>query len=100
MCTADVDSVVDHTGMGHTPANGSGEELTSTTGVPPPRSTTHRFTTHKGTKVYQAQAQSEVLPMCAQPIEQHSSAVSQARDSDNEVDKSINFVSLMVNEEA
>ena len=76
MHTAELDSAVNHTGMGHAPANGSGEEPTSVTGVPPPRSITHRFATREGTEAYQAQAQSEVLPTCAQPIKQHSSATS------------------------
>ena len=98
MCMADVNSVINHTGMGQAPANGSGEEPTSTTGVPLPRSTTHQFATHEGTKAYWTQTRSEALLMCAQTVEQRSSAVSQARDSDNEVDRAVNFVSLMVNE--
>ena len=91
-------SIIPDTGTEHAPADDSGPEQAPTRGVPPPGSTTHHFITQEGNEAYQAQAQPDLDSTRNLHIEDHSTAVSQTQDPDNEIDRTVNFISLMVQE--
>ena len=98
MRTTELASIVPNTGIEHAPADDSGPEQAPAMGVPPPGSTTHHFITREGNEAYQAQARPGTDSMCNLHVEDCSTAVSQTRDPDNEIDRMVNFVSLMVQE--
>ena len=98
MHTAELGSIVPNTGTEHAPANDSGPEQAPATSTPPLGSTTHRFTTQEGNEAYRAQTRPDSDSMRGPHVEDRSSAVSHTRDPDNEIDRTINFVSLMVQE--
>jgi len=66
--------------------------------APPPRSTTHRFTTRRGNEGYRASARTKNVLVHSQRTEEHIDPRSQSWDLDNGVDHSVNFVALMVHE--
>ena len=98
MHTTELASIIPNTGTEHAPADNSGPEQAPAMGVPPPGSTTHHFITREGNKAYRAQARPGTDSMCNPHIEDRSTAASQTRDPDNEIDRMVNFMSLMVQE--
>ena len=98
MRMAELGSTVPNTGTEHAPANDSGPEQAPATSTPPPGSTTHRFTTREGNEAYRAQTRLDSDSTHGPRVEDHSSAASHTQDPDNEIDQTVNFVSLMVQE--
>ena len=86
MRTTEPGSIVPDTGTEHAPANDSGSEPAPAMGTPPPGSTTHHFTTREGNEAYRAQARPGSDSARNPQSEDHSTAVSQTWDPDNEID--------------
>ena len=63
-----------------------GLEQAPTMGAPPPGSTTHHFITREGNEAYRAQAQPDSDSTRNPHVEDRSTAASQTRDPDNEID--------------
>ena len=95
MHTTELASIIPDTGTEHAPANDSGPEQAPAMGVPPLGSTTHHFITREGNEAYRAQAQPGTDSTRNPHVEDCSTAASQTRDPDNEIDQTVNFVSLL-----